>query len=127
MYQAQGLELGADPDAPGSAWKAALSSFLSFAVGASLPCFPGLWRPGQPDAGNVRPVGLVTIPSRWTGKSAPQDQQAHRGGQSNDWTAFRWDWVSRIRACRHESGRSPVEDNRVGPGCQPARAVEPCG
>jgi VIT1/CCC1 family predicted Fe2+/Mn2+ transporter len=34
------LELGVDPDAPGSAWRAAVSSFLSFSVGAILPLFP---------------------------------------------------------------------------------------
>jgi vacuolar iron transporter family protein len=34
------LELGVDPAAPGSAWRAAVSSFLSFSVGAILPLFP---------------------------------------------------------------------------------------
>ena len=34
------LELGVDPEAPGSAWRAAVSSFLSFSVGAVLPLFP---------------------------------------------------------------------------------------
>ena len=34
------LELGVDPEAPGSAWRAAVSSFLSFSVGAILPLFP---------------------------------------------------------------------------------------
>ena len=34
------LELGVDPEAPASAWRAAISSFLSFAVGAILPLFP---------------------------------------------------------------------------------------
>lgn len=36
------LELGVDPQAPGSAWQAAVSSFLSFSVGAILPLFPWL-------------------------------------------------------------------------------------
>ncbi len=34
------LELGVDPQAPSSAWQAAVSSFLSFSVGAILPLFP---------------------------------------------------------------------------------------
>ena len=34
------LELGVDPEAPGSAWRAAISSFLAFSVGAILPLFP---------------------------------------------------------------------------------------
>jgi vacuolar iron transporter family protein len=34
------LELGIDPQAPGSAWQAAIMSFLSFSVGAILPLFP---------------------------------------------------------------------------------------
>jgi VIT1/CCC1 family predicted Fe2+/Mn2+ transporter len=34
------LELGVDPEAPGSARRAAISSFLSFSVGAILPLFP---------------------------------------------------------------------------------------
>jgi vacuolar iron transporter family protein len=34
------LELGIDPEAPSSAWQAAVSSFLSFSVGAILPLFP---------------------------------------------------------------------------------------
>jgi VIT1/CCC1 family predicted Fe2+/Mn2+ transporter len=34
------LELGVDPEAPGSATRAAVSSFLSFSVGAILPLFP---------------------------------------------------------------------------------------
>ena len=34
------LELGIDPDAPGSAGRAAIFSFVSFAIGAILPLFP---------------------------------------------------------------------------------------
>jgi len=34
------LELGVDPAAPGSAWRAAVVSFVSFSVGAILPLFP---------------------------------------------------------------------------------------
>jgi VIT1/CCC1 family predicted Fe2+/Mn2+ transporter len=34
------LELGVDPEAPGAARRAAISSFLSFSVGAILPLFP---------------------------------------------------------------------------------------
>jgi VIT1/CCC1 family predicted Fe2+/Mn2+ transporter len=41
------LELGVDPEAPGSAWRAALSSFLSFAVGAILPLFPWFFAKGS--------------------------------------------------------------------------------
>jgi VIT1/CCC1 family predicted Fe2+/Mn2+ transporter len=34
------LELGIDPDAVGSAWRASVASFLAFAVGAVLPLLP---------------------------------------------------------------------------------------
>ncbi len=34
------LELGVDPEAPGAAGKAAIFSFVSFAIGAILPLFP---------------------------------------------------------------------------------------
>ena len=40
------LELGVDPAAPGSAWRAAISSFLSFSVGAILPLFPWFFTEG---------------------------------------------------------------------------------
>ena len=40
------LELGVDPQAPGSAWRAAVTSFLSFAVGAVLPLFPWFFTEG---------------------------------------------------------------------------------
>jgi VIT1/CCC1 family predicted Fe2+/Mn2+ transporter len=41
------LELGVDPEAPGSAWRAAVSSFLSFSVGAILPLFPWFFTTGS--------------------------------------------------------------------------------
>ena len=41
------LELGVDPEAPGSAWRAAVSSFLSFSVGAILPLFPWFFTEGS--------------------------------------------------------------------------------
>jgi vacuolar iron transporter family protein len=41
------LELGIDPQAPGSAWQAAISSFLSFSVGAILPLFPWFFTEGS--------------------------------------------------------------------------------
>ena len=41
------LELGVDPEAPGSAWRAAISSFLSFSVGAILPLFPWFFTEGS--------------------------------------------------------------------------------
>ena len=41
------LELGVDPQAPGSAWRAAISSFLSFSVGAILPLFPWFFTSGS--------------------------------------------------------------------------------
>jgi vacuolar iron transporter family protein len=41
------LELGVDPEAPGSAWQAAVSSFLSFSVGAILPPFPWFFAKGS--------------------------------------------------------------------------------
>ena len=40
------LELGIDPQAPGSAWRAAASSFLAFSVGAILPLFPWFFTEG---------------------------------------------------------------------------------
>ena len=40
------LELGIDPEAPGSAWQAATMSFLSFSVGAILPLFPWFFTEG---------------------------------------------------------------------------------
>jgi vacuolar iron transporter family protein len=41
------LELGVDPEAPGSAWRAAIMSFLSFSVGAILPLFPWFFIAGS--------------------------------------------------------------------------------
>jgi vacuolar iron transporter family protein len=41
------LELGVDPQAPGSAWQAAIMSFLSFSVGAVLPLFPWFFSAGS--------------------------------------------------------------------------------
>jgi vacuolar iron transporter family protein len=41
------LELGIDPQAPGSAWQAAVMSFLSFSVGAILPLFPWFFTEGS--------------------------------------------------------------------------------
>jgi len=41
------LELGVDPEAPGSAMRAAVSSFLSFSIGAILPLFPWFFVQGS--------------------------------------------------------------------------------
>jgi len=41
------LELGVDPEAPGSALRAAVSSFVSFAIGAILPLFPWFFTSGS--------------------------------------------------------------------------------
>src|SRR5260370_5716711 len=41
------LELGVDPQAPGSAWQAAAMSVLSFSVGAILPLFPWFFSTGS--------------------------------------------------------------------------------
>jgi VIT1/CCC1 family predicted Fe2+/Mn2+ transporter len=41
------LELGVDPQAPGSAWQAAVMSFVSFSIGAILPLFPWLITAGS--------------------------------------------------------------------------------
>jgi vacuolar iron transporter family protein len=41
------LELGVDPEAPGSAWRAAVSSFLSFSVGAISPMLPWFFTTGS--------------------------------------------------------------------------------
>ena len=40
------LELGVDPEAPGSAGRAAIFSFVSFAIGAILPLFPWFFTQG---------------------------------------------------------------------------------
>jgi vacuolar iron transporter family protein len=40
------LELGVDPEAPGSAGRAAIFSFVSFALGALLPLFPWFFTEG---------------------------------------------------------------------------------
>ena len=50
------LELGIDPQAPGSAWQAAVSSFVSFSVGAILPLFPWFFA-----AGSVAVIASVII------------------------------------------------------------------
>jgi vacuolar iron transporter family protein len=41
------LELGVDPEAPSSAMRAAVSSFLSFSIGAILPLFPWFFVQGS--------------------------------------------------------------------------------
>jgi len=41
------LELGVDPEAPGSAARAAVSSFLAFSIGAILPLFPWFFASGS--------------------------------------------------------------------------------
>ena len=41
------LELGVDPQAPGSAWQAAITSFVSFSLGAILPLFPWFFAAGS--------------------------------------------------------------------------------
>jgi vacuolar iron transporter family protein len=41
------LELGVDPEAPSSALRAAVSSFLSFSIGAILPLFPWFFVQGS--------------------------------------------------------------------------------
>jgi VIT1/CCC1 family predicted Fe2+/Mn2+ transporter len=40
------LELGVDPDDPGSSWQAAVVSFSSFSVGAILPLHPWFFTSG---------------------------------------------------------------------------------
>ncbi len=40
------LELGIDPDAAGSAWRASVASFLAFGLGALLPLLPWLFGGG---------------------------------------------------------------------------------
>jgi VIT1/CCC1 family predicted Fe2+/Mn2+ transporter len=41
------LELGVDPQAPSSAWQAAVMSFTSFSIGAVLPLFPWFFAAGS--------------------------------------------------------------------------------
>ncbi len=69
-------ELGLDPEALGSPWAAALSSFLAFALGALVPLIPFLWTAGGGAliwvavlcAASLFTVGAVL--SLFTGKSA---------------------------------------------------------
>lgn len=69
-------ELGLNPDALGSPWGAAASSFLSFAAGAFLPLAPFLWAHADralPIAIGVTAVALFSIGallSLFTGRSA---------------------------------------------------------
>ncbi|MHB8669580.1 MAG: VIT1/CCC1 transporter family protein [Acidimicrobiales bacterium] len=68
-------ELGIDPGALGSPWKAALSSFLTFGVGALVPLLPWLFTRGAPAVGvsivltaiAALAVGLAL--ARFTGRS----------------------------------------------------------
>ena len=66
-------ELGINPDDP---WGAAISSFVSFAVGALLPLLPFIIRPGSGNLGLVAVVtglglfGMGTAISLFSGKHA---------------------------------------------------------
>jgi VIT1/CCC1 family predicted Fe2+/Mn2+ transporter len=72
-------ELGLNPDELGSPWSAAISSFLSFAVGALIPLVPFLLLPG--DAALGTSVGITAVAlfgigasiSLFTGRSAFRD------------------------------------------------------
>jgi len=69
-------ELGINPDDLGSPWGAAISSFVSFAVGALLPLLPFIVRPGSGNLGLVAVVtglglfGMGTAISLFSGKHA---------------------------------------------------------
>src|SRR5262249_25969834 len=53
-------ELGIDPEAlGGSAWEAALTSFVLFAVGAIIPVAPFVWLAGEPAV--LASLGASTI------------------------------------------------------------------
>src|SRR5262245_18751660 len=70
-------ELGINPDDLGSPWGAAISSFLSFAIGAALPLLPfvvgAAGRRGLFIAGGLSAIGLFAVGmaiSLFTGRSA---------------------------------------------------------
>jgi VIT1/CCC1 family predicted Fe2+/Mn2+ transporter len=73
-------ELGLNPDELGSPWGAAISSFISFAIGASLPVLPYLLLSGPNAFIGVMAVttialfGVGAVISLFTGR------QAIRGG-----------------------------------------------
>lgn len=68
-------ELGIDPDALGSPWMAALSSFVTFALGALVPLLPWLFSGGtgavwaSVGLGAVAAVGVGAAVARFTGRS----------------------------------------------------------
>lgn len=72
------LELGIDPDAPGTAGKASAISFLSFAVGAILPLFPWFFSHGSSAVvmsvviGAVAAILLGALIGALAGRSVPR-------------------------------------------------------
>lgn len=69
-------ELGLNPQELGSAWNAALSSFLAFALGAAVPVLPFLWRDSVHSLQVSTGLTLVTLfitgatASLFTGRSS---------------------------------------------------------
>jgi vacuolar iron transporter family protein len=69
------LELGVDPDAPGSAVKAAIFSFVSFAIGAILPLLPWFFTQGTSAViasvviGGLAALGLGAMIGSFAGRS----------------------------------------------------------
>ncbi len=72
-------ELGLNPDELGSPWGAAMSSFLSFAIGAAIPLAPFLvWAGERALAGSIALTavslfGVGALISLFTGRSAVRD------------------------------------------------------
>jgi VIT1/CCC1 family predicted Fe2+/Mn2+ transporter len=68
-------ELGIDPTAIGSAWRASWVSFVTFALGALLPLLPWLWSSGRAAVVGSVVIGVVAAFSvgatlgRFTGRS----------------------------------------------------------
>jgi VIT1/CCC1 family predicted Fe2+/Mn2+ transporter len=71
------LELGVDPEAPGSAGRAALFSFVSFAIGALLPLLPWFFTQGTSAVmasiivGGLAALGLGAMIGSYAGRSVP--------------------------------------------------------
>jgi VIT1/CCC1 family predicted Fe2+/Mn2+ transporter len=73
-------ELGLDPDDLGSPWGAAITSFVSFALGAILPLLPFLIAAGQRPLGWVAGVAAIALFGIGSAISLFSGTSALRGG-----------------------------------------------
>ena len=80
------LELGVDPEAPGVAGRAAVTSFLSFALGAILPLFPWFFTEGTSAVvasviiGGLAALTLGALIGSFSGRSPVENGTAPVGG-----------------------------------------------